>query len=94
MPDHKLHLVVDHLVLGRGYPEVHKFLDQFQPVLQSNHRMYLHDKKAVELVWQATGDYGTTNSAILHIILDNMSDEYGQVEGTVKLLRACLLSSH
>jgi len=50
MPDHKLHLLVDHLVLGRGYPEVHKFLDQFQPVLQSNHRMYLHDKKAVELV--------------------------------------------
>ena len=47
MPAHIAHLIVDGIVLGRQYPEVHKYMDSMQPYMQSNHRQYLHDMATV-----------------------------------------------
>lgn len=78
MPAHELHLTADMLILGKTYPEVHQFLDQFQPYLQSKHREYLHDENAVNTVWEVTGDQYAAMSAYLHIILDQLSDIVGK----------------
>ncbi len=90
MPSHQLHITLDELVIGKAYPEVHKFIDQYQPYLQSGHREYFHDEQGVMLVWQYTNDPLAVISARLHIILDKVSDKVGQ-EHTVSTVYFALL---
>jgi hypothetical protein len=78
MPAHPMHLTVDLLILGKGYPEIHKFLDQFQNALQSGHRAYYHDTATIETILYYTGDPMAGASAYLHILLDLVSDKVGQ----------------
>ena len=84
MPAHIAHLIVDGVVLGRQYPEVHKYMDSMQPYMQSNHRQYLHDMATVAEI--AAIDEGAGWSAYLHLALDNISDMVGQEKSVPVLL--------
>jgi hypothetical protein len=86
MPDHKIHELVDMLLLGKTYPEVHDFLDMYQSTLQSRHRLLLHDEFGISEVWNGTGDYNAMLSAYYHIMLDNISDHVGQTMALPVLL--------
>jgi len=43
MPDRKIHLLFDKLILGEEHPEVHKFKDAPAKLLGPKHRIYFHD---------------------------------------------------
>lgn len=87
MPDHKIHITLDELLFGVGtyFPEVHKFLDSMQPVLQSNHRMFYHDIDTVKYVATTMGRNAGI-SALFHILLDEVSTEVGQEHAIAELL--------
>lgn len=84
MPAHIVHLIIDQLVLGREYPEVHKYMDSMQPYMQSKHREFLHDQATVREI--AMLDIGAGYSAMLHIMLDSVSDIVGQEKSVPALL--------
>lgn len=86
MPDHKLHITFDTLVLGKPYPEVHKFMDSLQPIMQSNHRAMYHDEKTIAYIYEQTGDIMAAWAAYYHILLDMESDEVGQEYAIASLL--------
>lgn len=56
-------------VLGEGFPEVHDFLDQYQPQLGPEHRAVLHNGSGV---LQCILDHGymAGAAACLHILAD------------------------
>ena len=87
MPDHKMHMLCDEMLLGQTYPEVHKYLDAYQPLLQSKHREYNHDEETIQRVIEMTGDTIMGWSAYYHIILDEISDEVGQEVALAHLMR-------
>lgn len=86
MPDHKLHITVDLIFLGKEFPEVHKFMDMFQPILQSNHRAINHDMETVMKIAEENGGEAAM-SAYLHIMLDKISDEVGQERAVYELIK-------
>lgn len=88
MPSHLLHITLDEILFGRGhyYVEVHKYLDQMQPLLQTNHRKFYHDIETVRDIYVMTGNAEMANSAYFHIILDLVSDEVGQEHAIAELL--------
>jgi len=86
MPEHYLHEVIDILVLGKKYPQVHDFMDQMQPFMQANHRLYYHDEKTIHMITRATGDILAGESAYLHILLDEISLKVGHAESVPLLL--------
>lgn len=70
MPSHRMHRLIDRLLLNKGYPEVHKFADA---VLGKGHRKkWGHDKTAVALTYFLTRDIDAVISHVLHI----KADEY------------------
>ena len=89
MPDHKLHVTMDELLFGRGnyYPEIHKYMDQMQPYLQSNHRKFYHDIETVRMIYERTGNIQMATCALFHIILDNVSDDVGQEHAIAELIK-------
>ena len=87
MPDHKIHAVADYMLLGKTYPEVHKFMDMYQPLLQSKHRNFNHDEQTIDYILKTTGDPTAAWSAYYHILLDNESDEVGQELALPSLLQ-------
>ena len=88
MPSHLLHLTLDELLFGKGHThkDVHKYMDQMQPLMQSNHRKYFHDMQTVNDIYAMTRDKEAAMSAYFHIILDNISDEVGQERSIAELL--------
>jgi hypothetical protein len=78
MPDHKIHAVADYMLLGRTFPEVHRYMDMYQPLLQSKHRNFHHDEQTITHILQITGNLMAAWSAYYHILLDNESDKVGQ----------------
>jgi len=86
MPSHELHEVIDLLVIGKKFSEVHDFIDSFQPTLQSNHRKFYHDMHTVQMIAKATGDPLAGTSAYLHICLDSISMQVGHAESVPILL--------
>ena len=89
MPSHPIHIILDEILFGRGnfFPEVHKYMDQAQPYMQSNHRKYFHDMQAVYDVYYMMGEnYTAMLSAYFHIILDSVSDEVGQDHAVMELV--------
>lgn len=89
MPDHKMHIALDEILFGRNifFPEVHKFIDQEQKRLQSNHRKMYHDMETVNYIYKATGNnWYAMMSAYFHIVLDMISDEVGQEHAIPELL--------
>jgi len=85
MPDHKLHAIACELILGKAYPEVDKYMDQAQPLLQSNHRMLYHDKQTMEMF--AGMDEMMGAAAYIHVALDAVSDKVGQDKAVITLLK-------
>lgn len=86
MPDHKLHVTVDYLLFGRGFKEVHEFLDSFQPLLQSNHRMLNHNIDTVRMIAENIGEEEAA-AAVIHILLDEISDKVGQERAVYELMK-------
>lgn len=75
MPMHELHHTLENLYIGYGMeqPDVHARLDQFAKVLQSNHRLFFHDFRAVMYFYEVEQDIYRCWSAWAHLILDNIS---------------------
>ena len=88
MPSHLLHITLDEILFGRGnfYPEIHKYLDQMQPFLQTKHREFYHDMETVRNIYNSAGDTNRAMSAYYHIMLDLVSDEVGQEHAIAELL--------
>lgn len=93
MPSHELHEIIDLIVLGRKYSQVHDFIDQMQPYMQSNHRLYYHDMQTVNMITRVTGDIMAGEAAYLHIILDEISMNVGHAE-SVPLLLEMIRTGH
>jgi len=86
MPSHELHEIIDLIVLGRKFSQVHDFMDSYQPFLQSNHRIYFHDMRTVQMITRTTGDIMAGEAAFLHVLLDQLSDTFGKTESVPILL--------
>jgi hypothetical protein len=67
------------------WPEVHKYMDQAQPYLQSNHRKLFHDTKTIEELGMAYGEEAAA-AAYFHAVLDAVSDLVGQERSIAMLL--------
>lgn len=86
MPTHQIHMTMEQLIFGIGmkFPEIHKYMDQWQPTLQSKHRIFGHDSETVEMFKEIHPIYG--QAAYLHILLDAVSDVVGQDSAVPVLL--------
>lgn len=58
-------------ILGRGFPEVHDWLDKFADKLGPEHRKVRHNAKAVKEIIEKHG-YLAGAAACLHIYADNV----------------------
>jgi len=68
MPDHKIHRLIDKLLLGKEYPYVHKFADL---ILGKGHReKWGHKPSHILLTYLLTNDIDALISHILHIKSD------------------------
>ena len=67
---HKDHRAIDKLVLGKEFPQVHRFMDQPAYYLSYGHRRVRHDLRAVVLMALRHRDARAGVSALLHISAD------------------------
>jgi len=67
---HKDHRTIDKLVLGREFPEVHRYLDAPAYRYGPGHRRFRHDGRAVVLMALRHRDMRAGISALLHIGAD------------------------
>jgi hypothetical protein len=70
VPSWRLHRLVDKIVLGREYPEVHRALDLPYLWLGPKHRILFHDPVTATLLGFMIAGPGGALSALLHITLD------------------------
>jgi hypothetical protein len=70
VPSWKVHRLVDKIILGREYPEVHRALDLPYIWLGPRHRILFHDPASAMLLGYAVAGPGGALSALLHITLD------------------------
>jgi len=68
LPSHRVHRLIDRLLLGREYPEVHRYIDEPYKVLGPRHRVLRHDLLTVLQLASIDPAYGA--SALLHILAD------------------------
>jgi len=85
MPDHKLHAVLDIMLFGKQFDEIHDFMDSAQPFLQSNHRLLYHDEGTIMEIAEMYGDEAG-RAAKAHALLDSVSDRVGQEKAIPVLL--------
>jgi hypothetical protein len=69
MPEHKIHMQLDKLVLGKSYPEVHRALDLLPMKLGLYHKLFHDESTAMMIGYLLDGPSGAL-SALLHIWLD------------------------
>lgn len=72
MPSHKLHRLLDRVVLGREYPWVHKLMDSPALLLGKKHRVLFHDPQTALLIALLSCDPKAGLSCLLHQWLDNL----------------------
>lgn len=79
MPSHKVHRLIDKLILGKEYPQVHKFADA---ILGKGHRKkWGHDVFHVLLLYKITKNINKKDrvnmliSHLMHIAVDNLETE-------------------
>jgi len=75
MPSHKVHRLIDRLVLGKEYDFVHKLMDLPALVLGEKHRVLFHDPATALLIAVATGDAKAGAACLLHQITDKIFTE-------------------
>jgi hypothetical protein len=54
---------------GKGYAEIHIFLDHYYPIFSFSHRMLLHHQLGIDLIVEKFGEYAR-KPAEQHIIED------------------------
>jgi len=67
MPEHKVHLLIDKIILGKEYKHVHRTLDEPYKWLGSRHRVSRHDPLWAFLRFGFSEEF---ISACLHIATD------------------------
>lgn len=72
---HKEHRAIDKLVLGREYPDVHRFMDKPAYRMGPGHRRFRHDMRAVLYMALKHQDPRAGVSALLHIGADFIPGE-------------------
>jgi hypothetical protein len=71
MPTHKVHKLVNKLVLKKEHEDVNLLLDYPYKWLKGGHRVLFHDEKTTPLaVYLITKDKDKALAAYLHIMLD------------------------
>jgi hypothetical protein len=68
MPSHKVHRILDRMIFGREYPDVHNLMDITAPVQGSHHRTSISHNPLFILA--ITRDRNKFLSAMLHQALD------------------------
>jgi len=68
MPRHKIHRLIDRLILGREHEEVHAWMDQPYKWLGRRHRILRHS--VFEVFVKYHRDPEKLTSALLHILAD------------------------
>jgi len=73
MPSRKIHKLVDKIVFGRSFEEVHKIKDSMSSILGYKHRVYFHDKlSALVLASMSDNPLQVYLASILHDVLDKL----------------------
>jgi hypothetical protein len=67
---HRHHKLLDRILFGREYGEVHRFMDWPARIFKSEHRKYRHDLETALLMLLKHKDVNAMNSALMHIALD------------------------
>jgi len=67
MPKHKIHRLIDRIVLGREYPHVHRWMDEPYKILGKKHRILRHDPITLFLKYGPSPEF---ISGLLHIMAD------------------------
>ena len=67
MPERRVHLQDDRRILGRTYPEIHRFMDRPSKYMGKSHRKVRHDLGTVLMILLVTGDPRAAVSALMHI---------------------------
>ena len=68
MPTHRVHRLIDKLLLKREYPDVHRWVDEPYRWLGPRHRVLRHSP--IEVVIKYWGDPARMASGLLHILAD------------------------
>jgi hypothetical protein len=76
---HKDHRAIDKLVLGKEFPEVHRFMDQPAYRYGPGHRRFRHDARVIVLMALRHRDPRAGVSALLHIGADLAPGELKKV---------------
>jgi hypothetical protein len=76
MPSREVHLLLDKLVLGKGYPRVHKTLDLPSLWMGARHRSLMHDVLTAMFVGLLVGNSEGAMSALMHVWLDKQLSPY------------------
>lgn len=74
MPSHYTHKKIDKIILGKEYPDVHKWIDEPVKWLGPRHRILRHDIGTIALRYY--GDRERTISAYMHLITDKYHSKY------------------
>jgi len=70
MPRHRIHRLIDRAVLGREYPDVHRWMDEPYKILGKRHRVLRHSP--LEVILRFYPDTDRVISGLLHIALDRI----------------------
>lgn len=72
MPDCKVHVYVDKMFFGRGYPKIHKEMDKHVKVLGRGHRRINHNAaSAIQIAMRrCPNDPVAIRAALLHVEID------------------------
>lgn len=73
------------LLFGKTYEDVHDKLDEWQSILQSNHRVLNHNEMTVGEIRATMGEEAAM-AAYFHILLDEISEKTGKSKAIATLL--------
>jgi hypothetical protein len=72
MPKHSIHRLVDKALLGKEYPQVHRYMDEPAKYLGARHRIARHNLATALLLFARYKDPKAFMSSILHTALDQV----------------------
>lgn len=87
MPKHKVHKLVDRLLLGKAHPKVHKTIDAPYKLLKRKHRAVFHtpiEGFAIGAITEQSIEGGI--SGVLHVVVDKQTTKHKKLRKTLELL--------